>query len=582
MTTMTTSNGFPPYPKVTGMQTGGSKVATTPTEQDKMKCAVCGMTDDGNPAHDDDYKGPGQHSFKSATKSYGDDIFVASGGDLKSLGDSGEFEGLMISFDTVDLTRDAFSKSTDLFHKVGDSLPILYDHGLDKTLRRRQIGRAVIKSIDDVGVWIKGQLEQRDDYEKAIYTNLVKPGKAGLSSGAASHMVERKKSSVKKGINDIVAWGLAEVSITPRPTEPHTFVEVKSLAAYADEDFDDSHDFLKSVWEAHDEDHDDCLKHCGNPDDHVDGDPELPLKTASPGSTLALPHKAHEFDPEDDDPKTCAICGEDEDDDLHDGMKSLPPDRALKGIYEEELADQMLTIWQLRSALDKVAGRVAAAAVTSDISGTNIDVREKTVEMVTEYAARLIPLIADQIEEYVESQKLSGGGNSINGPMGFYLKSLPNDFNSSLQQFVALKSMPVAGEALDSHSARAVSAVEELTQLTTGALEGLKSWVKRVKDKIEFRRNDPVKAGRTISAATHNKLQSAHESVGTAVAALSEVHSHIGGLIEIAKRKPGDKPDERALDDVLDDQKSLSYTEIELMLATATSQTELALNGESL
>lgn len=541
-----------------------------------MKCAVCGMTADGNPAHDDNYDGPGKHSFKSATKSYGDDIFVASGGDLKSLGDNGEFEGLMISFDTVDLTRDAFSKSTDLFHQVGDSLPILYDHGLDKTLKRRQIGRAIIKSIDDAGVWIKGQLEQRDDYEKAIYTDLVKPGKAGLSSGAASHMVERKKSA-KKGVNDIVSWGLAEVSITPRPTEPHTFVEVKSLAAYAEEDFDDSHDFLKSVWESN-SGSGATTKHCGHPEDHVDNDPEKPLKTALPGSTLALPNKPHEFDPEDDDENTCAICGESEDDPLHDDKPSTI--RPMKSIFEEKLAERVPSVWELRSALDDTFADIAAAKVTERVSGVSLDVQGKVLEAVTEYAARLVPMVVNQVENWAEERQEPGSSRMLpEGNNRFYLRSLPNDFHSSLQQFVALKSTPVTGESLNDHSARAVSAVEELTALTTSMLDGLKSWLKRVKDKIEFRHNDPMKAGRTISAATHNKLQAAHQSVGTAVTALSEVHSHIGDLIEIAKRKPGES-DEHALDS--GEEKSLSYEQIELMLTTAQVQTELALTGESM
>jgi hypothetical protein len=265
MTTMTTSSGYPPYPKVTGVETGAGDVARIPTEQDKMnRCQVCGQTEEDNPAHEDDYSGPGKHKFRPAAeeKSLGDDMYVttpASGMAIKSLG-GGRFAGYMIRHTSAadpDLTNDYFTKSTERYIEVGDTIPVLYDHGLDPTLKRTRIGRATVKDIDDVGVWIEGQLKLRDGYEKservqkyldAIDTQLIRPGKAGLSTGAASHMVERKKSE-RKGVSEITAWGVAEVSITPMPTEPRAAaMSVKSLREYAVEPEADARDFLKAVW----------------------------------------------------------------------------------------------------------------------------------------------------------------------------------------------------------------------------------------------------------------------------------------------------------------------------------------------
>jgi hypothetical protein len=61
-------------------------------------------------------------------------------------------------------------------------MPVLYNHGLDKTIKKRVIGKASV-SIDDVGAWAEAQLNLRDEYEKEIY-KLVEAGKLGYSSGA--------------------------------------------------------------------------------------------------------------------------------------------------------------------------------------------------------------------------------------------------------------------------------------------------------------------------------------------------------------------------------------------------------------
>src|SRR5262249_60462132 len=138
-----------------------------------------------------------------------------------------------------DLSRDYFTKSTEFYVENGDKVPILYDHGLDRTIKKRLLGRATV-SVDDAGVWAEGQLSLRDDYERTIY-EMAKSGKLGWSSGAAAHLVERTPKGKSFHLD---AWRIAEASLTPVPVEPRTMaVPLKSLAA----DHLDLEDLLKSL-----------------------------------------------------------------------------------------------------------------------------------------------------------------------------------------------------------------------------------------------------------------------------------------------------------------------------------------------
>ena len=101
------------------------------------------------------------------------------GGEVKALDDSGKIGGYLVRFSTAqdpDLSGDYFTKSTD-FGPIKSS-PILYHHGMDSTLKGTRLGLGELKT-DDVGVWLEGQLELRDEYEKAIF-NMAKAGKLGL------------------------------------------------------------------------------------------------------------------------------------------------------------------------------------------------------------------------------------------------------------------------------------------------------------------------------------------------------------------------------------------------------------------
>jgi HK97 family phage major capsid protein len=155
-----------------------------------------------------------------------EETLIAYGSQTKALGE-GKVGGYLVRFSTEndpDLTNDYFTKDTDLH--CPPEVPVLYNHGLDKTIKKRVIGNAVV-SIDEVGAWAESQLNMRDEYEKKIY-EMVEAGKLGYSSGALSHLVERIPAG--KGVSFIKSWFVGEVSLTPTPAEPrNSVVSIKSL-----------------------------------------------------------------------------------------------------------------------------------------------------------------------------------------------------------------------------------------------------------------------------------------------------------------------------------------------------------------
>ena len=147
------------------------------------------------------------------------DTLVWFGGEVKALDDSGKIGGYLVRFsspDDPDLAGDFFDSSTN-FGPIKSS-PILYHHGMDSTLKGSILGMGELK-IDEVGVWLEGQLELRNEYEEAIF-QMAKQGKLGWSSGTASHLVEREAAGKSWHIKN---WPLGlDASLTPTPCEPRT------------------------------------------------------------------------------------------------------------------------------------------------------------------------------------------------------------------------------------------------------------------------------------------------------------------------------------------------------------------------
>lgn len=165
------------------------------------------------------------------------DTVISFGGSVKAIGDD-TVAGYLVRFSSErdpDLIRDFFTRETDFDMEFPGKSSVYYNHGLDKTLKRRRIGKATLEA-DDVGVWVEAQLAVRDEYEQHIY-KMAKEGKLGWSSGTAAHLMEREAVG---DANKVLAWPLGlDASLTPQPCEPRNqaIVSVKTfLAEMGEED----------------------------------------------------------------------------------------------------------------------------------------------------------------------------------------------------------------------------------------------------------------------------------------------------------------------------------------------------------
>lgn len=154
------------------------------------------------------------------------------GENIKLVGNT--VQGYLVRFGNpsdTDLEGDYFTKETDFGRPLKDgqkfALNLYYHHGQDNVIGTKSIGTGMV-SMDDKGLWMSAQIDMNDEYNKMIM-ELAKSGKLGYSSGAASHMVERK--SVGKSY-EIKRWTLAEASLTPRPAESRNIVSAKMLKEY--------------------------------------------------------------------------------------------------------------------------------------------------------------------------------------------------------------------------------------------------------------------------------------------------------------------------------------------------------------
>lgn len=145
------------------------------------------------------------------------ELLERDGGMVKAAPDGRVF-GYVIKFTdsyTPDLTGEFFDARTDLGLALPAKVGLYYNHGLDETLGRKRLAHAEAET-DEIGVWFTAQLDLANKYAAAI-CELAKMGKLGASSGAPSHLVEKRREG--KSVH-LASWPLAEISLTPNPAEP--------------------------------------------------------------------------------------------------------------------------------------------------------------------------------------------------------------------------------------------------------------------------------------------------------------------------------------------------------------------------
>lgn len=140
-------------------------------------------------------------------------------------------EGLALPFGGPfagkDLDGEAFGPDTDFafdwFPEEGR--PVIYEHGLEGAMKTALVGRQIERVAQDVGHWVKVQLDKRNRYYEAI-AKMVREGKLAFSSGSLSHLVEVEDSG------SIKTWPWVELSLTTTPANPDAAVySVKSSDA---------------------------------------------------------------------------------------------------------------------------------------------------------------------------------------------------------------------------------------------------------------------------------------------------------------------------------------------------------------
>lgn len=172
------------------------------------------------------------------------DTLISYGSAVKALDDSGrKVGGWLILFgdpESADLQGEYFTKATD-FGPLRSGR-IRFHHTRDPELDLCPIGEATA-TVKDEGIWCEGTigikaadaerwargiLDRRDQYEARIL-DMVKAGKLGWSSSAASHLV---RTMGRGKAREITSWPLADdFTLSPTPCDPRNVavVPLKSL-----------------------------------------------------------------------------------------------------------------------------------------------------------------------------------------------------------------------------------------------------------------------------------------------------------------------------------------------------------------
>lgn len=108
--------------------------------------------------------------------------------------------------------------------------PILYAHAMDETTALDPVVGTWTKAVlDDIGVWVEGQIDLAKKYSKWV-KELIKKGVLKLSSDSASHLIRREEQA--NGTHKVLRWPILAASLTPTPAEPRLLPVELLGAAY--------------------------------------------------------------------------------------------------------------------------------------------------------------------------------------------------------------------------------------------------------------------------------------------------------------------------------------------------------------
>lgn len=163
----------------------------------------------------------GSSAVKSVTSLPTFDRATVYGTEVKAIGESGWVGGYALRFGDEQSAGD-LSHHKDIFAappkgyygRSLKSVPVYVHHGMLPEFGMQELTNTAQLEVDRVGLFVKHLLDLREPYEKALLA-LTKRGKLGFSTGALSHLVERK--ALSGGRNMISRWIIGELSYTPSP-----------------------------------------------------------------------------------------------------------------------------------------------------------------------------------------------------------------------------------------------------------------------------------------------------------------------------------------------------------------------------
>lgn len=364
------------------------------------------------------------------------ETFVCYGGEAKSISDD-MVGGYLVKFSdpsTTDLEGDFFTKETDfgLDDDTGVSR-VLYDHGLDGAFKKAKIGTATI-GVDDVGVWIKAQIDLRKAYGELVakkygkaLKDLIAAKALGWSSGTVGHLIEKQRMG---GANWIKSWPLGlDASLTPVPADPRTLVtSIKSLAASR----------LKRP-------------------DPFEAESEGPDYQAAQTAHAALSH-LHEV-------HRMHVYGvlHDHETPLKDRVKSL------SGHYDNYRDRSMKAIGSLMSYKSIEADAIFQAQFTDAYTKSLADLK---ADSHSEAVLAAVKGLRDRFADILEKREADKPGRSLSMNRRAQLKAVIGDLSSLLERAeTAAKKAPVSGDPAQEARLRAAKAsllqhrIDDLAQI---------------------------------------------------------------------------------------------------------------------
>lgn len=126
-----------------------------------------------------------------------------------------------------DTDGETFTPSTNLHLDwyAGGTMPLLYHHGFDPTLKADPIGRVDVSSatMEDDGWWVRAQLDKAHQYYRQI-KELIEREALGASSQALGTLTRYSKTG------EILEWPWVELTLTPSPANLYATVQPAEAA----------------------------------------------------------------------------------------------------------------------------------------------------------------------------------------------------------------------------------------------------------------------------------------------------------------------------------------------------------------